>query len=581
MINGKRLLISGVFLLIVFFTVLQINNVSAVGEISYCCEKTTSGAWCQDVDDVAKCDTFRDFRSVPTSCEATSYCKLGTCVNSQEGTCMENTPQRSCEEPVGGVAQGIWFDARPSEIPQCQLGCCLIGEQAAFTTQTRCKQLSSLYGLETDYRTDIQSEIQCIASATPEVKGACVFEEDFQRTCRFTTKEDCQDIEASGVLNVEFNQGFLCSNEELGTNCGASKKTTLAENRDEVFFIDTCGNLANIYDSTKVNDRIYWDEIVPKAASCGFGDVGGNAEDPSCGNCDYLDGSTGKLYDRFLDGASARPNFGDYVCRDLGCEFEADLNNDGDATDDGEFGPFRHGETWCANSAGTSEIIVDVDGITDREVDLKKENTPGSRYFRMVCYNGEVTVEPCADFRQEICIESAIETDEGPFRNAACRVNAWEDCVVQTDKDDCENIDRRDCRWAADSSGRGKCVPKYSPGINFWEAGEAETLCLQASETCEVVLERGLSGSLEVAGDIAKGVGGAGSEWVCAEKCKCLGLKQGDKLTNERLNSWAESNNKNICPAVGDCGVSENYVGEEGENKIGDLYDESRKKDSG
>src|SRR3972149_6637514 len=174
----------GIFLLLI---ILKTNTAEALSP-SYCCEKTTQGKWCQNVGDKNNCDTSNGLRSVPTSCDATSYCKPGTCVNTQDGVCMENTPQRTCEDPIGGKTAGKWYDSSVDSVPQCRLGCCLIGEQAAFTTQIRCKQLSSLYGLETNYRTDINSEIACIASAAPKVKGACVFEQEFQRTCKLTTR---------------------------------------------------------------------------------------------------------------------------------------------------------------------------------------------------------------------------------------------------------------------------------------------------------------------------------------------------------------------------------------------------------
>jgi len=61
---------------------------------------------------------------------------------------------------------------------------------------------------------------------------------------------------------------------------------------------------------------------------------------------------------------------------------------------------------------------------------------------------GEVTVEPCADYRNEICIEDTIETSDGElFHEAACRANRWRDCIDQEDEEDCLNVDQRDCYW--------------------------------------------------------------------------------------------------------------------------------------
>ena len=593
--NKKEMMIFALFL----FGIFLINSVFAVGEVTYCAERTLGGAWCQNVP-LAEAD--QDYRFTPTSCEATSYCRLGTCVDVQEGVCMENTPQKVCEEPVGGVAGGLWFNQNPSEIPQCQLGCCLIGEQAAFATQTRCEQLSSLYGLESNYRTDIRSEAQCIASAFPTTKGACVYDEDLQTRCKFITKQECTDIETQKE-NVKFNQGFLCSAEELGTICGPSEKTTIVDGRDEVFFVDTCGNVANIYDATKQNDRTYWDKIVSKAeveASCGDGK--GNANSRTCGNCDYLAGSTGALYDRFRD-TSGAPDFGNHICRSLDCKFETDLNGDGDNSDDGEFGPFKHGESWCAQSAGTSEIIS-TNGQIPRIPNSANENTPGSRYFRLVCYNGDVTVESCADFRQEICIQSTITTNKGDFRTAACRVNQWQSCVGQSNQKDCENFDKRDCKWFGietkkikytsgflgltkgkeeSTEQEGRCLPKFAPGFDFYkEDGDAAAFCVQASAKCKVKFEKGLSGAF---GDFQEDfVGGAGANYKCVENCECLGMEEDDVLKRSNLgaggldNDWITERN-NMCLALGDCGVSENYIGDGGYHNIAEIAKVSDLKD--
>jgi len=118
---------------------------------SYCCEKTKDGAYCINTDE-GNC--MEDFKSAPSSCETTSYCRLGTCYESGEGICMANTPQRVCDENGG-----TWDIRDIGEVPQCQLGCCIIAEQAAFVPLVRCKRLSTLFGVENDYRTDINNEV--------------------------------------------------------------------------------------------------------------------------------------------------------------------------------------------------------------------------------------------------------------------------------------------------------------------------------------------------------------------------------------------------------------------------------------
>lgn len=489
------------FAIFAFGAVLLMNIIAA--NSTYCAERTKDGAWCQNVP-IDKVD--QNYRYVPTSCEATSYCKLGTCVNKQEGICMENTPEKLCQQPSDGTVGGVWFDSNVDKVPQCQLGCCLLGDQAAFVTQTRCSQLSSLYGLQTNYKTNINNEAQCIASATSSVKGACVFEKDFQRTCRFISQSDCSKISStnSGNSSVEFHEGFLCSAEELATNCGPSEKTTVVDGRDEVYFVDTCGNLANIYDANRKTDQPYWTKVIGKANSCGYNDKNGNANSATCGNCDYYLGSTGKAYDRSIDSQS--PRFGNYICRDLSCKYQ-EKN-------------YKHGESWCVSSDNG-------------------KNLPGSRYFRQVCYNGQVTTEACADFRQETCIQDSVNN----FKTAACRVNEWQDCSAQSSQKDCENTDQRDCSW-----NNNQCVPKNAPGFDFWKStgnatatGNAQQLCALGNSKCVAKFEKGLTGG-----------------WTCKENCDCLG------------GNWAQEQNR-MCIALGDCGSNVNFIGQQGFHDINNL----------
>lgn len=539
MIKKRGLLITGafpIFILTIIVLVLSINQVSAVGEPYFCAERTISGAWCQNVPQ-DQIDTR--YRQAQTSCDSTSFCRLGTCVNSQEGTCLENTPQRVCQDN-----SGVWVEGEPDEIPQCQLGCCLLGDQAAFVTQTRCKSLAGAYGVETNFRTDIQTEAACIASANPDIKGACVLDDSFSRNCRLLTRQECQQLETSSSTEtkIEFHEGLLCSAESLATNCGPSEKTTCVEDKDEVYFLDTCGNLANIYDASKINNKEYWTTIKTKAESCN--PSSSNANSASCGNCDYLSGSTCKAYERGNRATPTNPSYGDFVCADLSCKYNGKN--------------YKHGETWCADSPGINKTL------------------PGSEYARLVCYNGEVTTEPCSSFREEICVQDSIETDEGDFRTAACRINQWQDCIFQDNKADCENADDRDCKWLVGESilrdnetgnplvvnsqgelvqGGGSngaaCVPKYAPGFDFWNPeGEAEELCLVANQECVVKFKKGLT---------------TGFRWECDGNCECVGLRKGNRPGGgiARVSAWVNERT-NMCYALGDCGNKTNYIGTRG-----------------
>ena len=460
----------------------------------YCCEKTSYGAWCQNAPE-EKCD--EKYRTAPTSCDATSYCKPGCCYDSSEGLCMENTPQRVCDDN-----EGTWDESAECDIPQCQLGCCVLGTEAAFVTLTRCKKLSGFYGVETDFRLGVGSELECIGLAQLTDKGACVYEsEDYARTCKFTTREGCNKMSSVNGSEAEFYKDYLCSADELATECGPSRQTTCVDGKDEVYFMDTCGNPANIYDASKVEDKAYWKKIVPKDESCGYGRS--TAGSKTCGNCDYFLGSLCK--DAKL---GESPQYGDKICSDLNCY----------DTSDGQ--DHRHGESWCSydgNVGGGRDAV-------------------GSRHVRHICVAGEELVEPCEDYRNKICLESETDTGAGIFTEAACIVNRWQDCGKQDEEDDCENTDKRDCRWVdtgLETVG-SHCVPEYPPGLKYWEEGQGGE-CARANAECTVVFEEGLFGSKE-----------------CVENCECWEEESGQV--------WAQKMNE-LCISMGDCGGYVNWVG--------------------
>ncbi len=496
-------------LFVILGIILLMGNFIGAVELSFCCERTTDGAWCQNAP-VEECNA--QFRKSPTSCESTSYCKLGCCYSSNEGTCMENTPQRVCE-----ASAGIWSgESATCDIPQCQLGCCLIGDQAAFTTKAKCKKLATLYGLEVNYQSSITNEVQCILSTVSDVKGACVYtNEDYEKDCDFITKRECDTIKITKE-DATFNAGYLCSSNELNTTCARTEKTTCVDGRDEVFFVDSCGNLANVYDASKIDDVEYWSKVSSVTDSCGYGES--NADSATCGNCNYYAGSTCKEYKRSED--RVKPNYGENLCRDLGCTWQGER--------------YEHGETWCAESGGVSSIFT-----KKEQTNVYKENLPGSRYFRLVCYDREVSVEPCADFRNEVCLQSTLNG----FRTAGCVVNKWQDCTQQTKQKDCENLDKRDCKWIIPEkeaeAGEVACVPRYAPGTDFWNSeGETEEICSLGTTQCEVKYSKGLLG-----------------EEKCVENCDCL------------TDSWKNQQEK-VCMSLGDCGNKTNYIG-----RIGWNYD--------
>ena len=528
---------------------------TAMSAPSECCERTKGGAWCVNAE-ADQCDS--EYVSAPTSCETTSYCKLGTCYESEEGICMANTPQRVCNDNGG-----TWDAREIEEVPQCQLGCCVIADQAAFVPLVRCKKLSTFFGVENDYRSDITNEVNCIATAQAQDMGACVYEKDFDRVCEFTTRGECgagntvevvDDVEVEISNQRTFYKDYLCSAEELSTSCAKQVDTTCYQG--DVYWVDSCGNRENVYSDNK--DRS-WNkgEVLDADGVCDPND----GSDVDCGNCDYLLGSRCAEFDGFVGG----PKDGDNYCQKTEC-----VDRNGEKR--------INGEAWCIydDNVGNGGDLV------------------GSRYFRELCIDGEVVVEPCADYRNEVCLTGSIETSAGDFGTAACRVNRWQDCLAQEEEEDCTNIDRRDCIWTPaitgmiiggqqqsgssfsnpsgtqafsnpsaaggltgnvvapitgqsilggdDSKGEeqeesvtnradGICIPNFPPGLEFWQEENAQQICGQANAKCVVVYEEDLFGGREI-----------------VEGKECL------------EDAWAMQANR-VCAGLGDCGGYVNYQG--------------------
>lgn len=476
-----------------------------------CCEEvkeSEGGGTCQEllVSEEAKCKSGL-FQG---KCSEDTNCKLGCCVNENEGTCSSNSPKKKCESEGGK-----WSDDASCNIGKCVLGCCVLGDDASFVTEQRCQKLSGFMGVQMNFKGDIRTEIQCLALSKNQKRGACVLNggNDEETNCKVNTKQECLK------LGGKFSEGFLCTSKLINSTCEKTEETTCVEGKDEVYFKDSCGNIANIYDYDKRNSEEYWEKIVDKVNSCDANDKNGNAKDKRCGNCNYFLGS------KCTDG-SAR--IGKKICGDLNCKYNGKN--------------YKNGESWCE---------YDDPGMTGGGLDR-----PGSRHFKFYCLDGEVKSEACEDYRNGICAESSIDIGSGEkFKTAACRLNRWTECIsyntastegtegIEKMKKECEK--NPDCFVATteidDDYVFDMCVPHYPPGFDLSEEGaadgeqsEAQSICALASTSCTVVYEKKLSG------------------WECVYNCNCE-----EKEFTKKMH--------NLCQSLGDCGTDTNYI----ENGLG------------
>lgn len=459
------------------------------------CLEDKNGSFCQEYPSEI-CNERCNEDCIPTRREETSECRLGTCVDPDEGICAAQSPRLQCESSGGN-----WFEQEPAE---CRPGCCLIGGQANYITEQACSTLSNRLGKEFDFEY-VENELACLIKAEQQEKGACLLGQnpEGQYDCKFGTKAECISIGGDFQLNK------LCTDPELNTSCLVTEETQCFDGEDEVYFIDSCGNRANIYDYSKKNNIGYWSDIVGKNESCNLD--GNQAE---CGNCEYLSGNICGLPGE----KDKEARIGEFVCRDLGC-----VDEWGDER--------KNGESWCAFD---SQIGVENkgDGNKGRSRDL-----PGSGHYRKVCLDGEVRTEACADYRNEICSETRDE--EVGFSSSACRINGWQSCIAaNTDKEKLNKCEANsDCFLKNVRISNFKfdvCAPKHPPGFDLRAdyGGEVgESICSAGSQVCRVVQVKGFGG------------------WRCEQNCGCLEP------------GFAQTMN-NLCISLGDCGGNVNIEGQ-------------------
>ncbi len=546
-----------VFVLLVFVLSLFIVLSPVLG-INACCEQDTDGNWCQYKDE-SNCD--ENYLSTYTSCEQTSFCQVGCCYSSEEGSCYKNTPRATCE----AEEDFSWSDSSECAIDQCNKGCCVIADQAFFVTEVKCKSVGADYEeASVSFDDTIETETACLNSVKNLDFGCCVA----GTSAIFQTREECSAVSTEVGVNftVEgFHEGMLCSSDLLSTECAKQQYTGCYQGK--VYWYDSCGNRENIYTSDareSYNSGYVLDEI----DSC----VASGPYDSSCGNCDYAGGMICGPDDNNVMAD------GDYTCIDLSCE--ETYENDASPLS----GQDRlNGESWCVYDSRPGEGLDAV----------------GSRHYRHLCINGEEIVEPCEDYREQLCMNGVLNNDvlgnleglylsDGDYVEAACRENR-NDCnacnspeSLSERYDCCVNEDYRDCFWlesenvpleysySTDDTPYGVCLPQIPPGLKFWgETSSTEEATAATAEECNVasttcIVTYRIGGWKNLGTLFGSDNPPPSDAWeIIAESPD--GCKTRDWLVTQNT----------FCKAQGDCGAYYNYVGEPGfEGFRSTMFDE-------
>ncbi len=486
----------------VFSTVLIINNVDAA---NVCCEKTKDNRYCEYVDQ-SQCAAGSKVASA--NCESTSFCKLGCGIDLNDGRCYKNTPYALA------ISREQTFGNDPNcDLPQCKLGCCILGSQSSLATEARCKKEVANYPeLQIIFKADVTDEATCLNLARAQDKGCCKVSRD---NCKYITRNECNLATATNETGTGFFKDTYCSDTKLGCDCVSPKKEEnkgCLDNEDDVYYFDSCGNPEGVAE-----------------------------------NCDYTKGTL----------CGKDDNDGKYKCLPLDCDVTEDFNS----VDEWNPSNIKNGESWCESDSGTLG-----DGTKDQRVGFGRD-VPGSRYYNRLCINNKIFTEPCKDLRQERCISTVpgegLDINGVEYHESKCRTNRYQDCNSCNDntrylsedemRNCCNNPNIRDCYW---QEGNKKCVPFVPPGSKFW-AGEGADRCTIANSECEVVIYvsglRKLVDKVGIGGDVTSFVRsaltlrGSGSEVKIVSGENCLSK---DYIIGKN----------NLCRAQGDCGADFNIV---------------------
>ena len=484
--------------------------------VLYCCQETNNGAICQDILSTATSSTEPTSCSnpIPTKCDLVSGCQRGCCFDPLEGLCSPGSPKQECLD-----GEGTWDNDDSCLISECQRGCCVMGNNAQFVTERRCENLAAIAGTEKDFR-DIRTEPACLAVVASYDEGACILDGG---ACRFTTERACLS-----QMHGDFYGGYLCSAEEikdLGSECEKQESIGCVNDKDEIYWFDSCGNRENIYSSDK---DFSWNEgrILDKDLGCN--PTESNLDDRNCGNCNIFASTKCSEVD-----SGTHVSDGDFICKDLRCTYNGKT--------------YDNGESWCIYDGS----------IGERDSPFGKgqfaSDTVGSEHWRAICIDGDVEIDRCGEYRGKICSQRVIEEGDLDFSIASCVMNEGTFCMglnpeITDDMSESEieselEIMREDCNENTHCMVKQididtyfefeLCVPRYPKGADLTN-GVDEGMCAFATASCTGTEEQKIINANRV------------WKWVSNKDCKNVEFV-------EQMND--------LCVSLGDCGGYINYVG--------------------
>ncbi|MBT4174412.1 hypothetical protein HOE07_01920, partial [archaeon] len=450
--------------LIICLTFTVYNVKEVSAEQNVCCEQTETD-WCVYTDE-GNCISNGN---AATSCEQTAYCKNGCCV-SDLGKCSKNVPKSKCENTEGYT----WQEGAECDVNVCEKNCCVIADyQCSYTTEDHCEYLIKDYeDIELDFR-GVDSEYECSEICLASDKGCCVNDE----SCIYGTRGECDDP----AMDINTGEGFYV--DTVCTDIGfCSECTPCAETRcvqEDPYCFDSCGNQEG------------------KADDCDYLSNTWCRQDGENAYCESIDCGSEVLFD------------GEYNIGLAGAEFIQ--RNPHDSKIGSEELGRSHGESWC---------------LYESPAGMYKD-FPGSQHYRTYCYFGEEIIEPCEDYRNQVCIQVPY-TDVMDFSSEYAAKLGEYSLIHESDP----TIVTSAC---LDNTNAliNTTVTTVPFGGKFWDDGYSET-CAVADIDCEMTFATSTWSDTDY--EVGEGVMCTSPQWV--------------KLVSE------------YCRSLGDCGVSTNLVEE-------------------
>ncbi len=487
-----------------------LSFVSSAEENYYgCCLETKTGEYCKESYSSECLSGFNR----GTSCSSLNSCKKGCCYNDEKTIFNRNTFKYVCDKGVNR-----WIESPLCNLDIAKQGCCIVGSDVSFTTKGACEILTQNSPLRDGNQIEWieTSEQACIAIQDFATLGACVLSD---KSCKMQTALECQKI--SG----DYHSNLLCTAPQLETICQKTQRTICDEETGRIFYLDSCGNKANIYDSVNYDNNDYWTKVFNVMESC----VLSSLNPLTCGNCNRFDNTY--CSNAVNDGLT--PSQGIYYCKPQDCTYiPSEYTNSEDSTPR----TYKNGETWC---------------IYESKIGEGKE-VPGSTNYLAQCDQGEIKINPCGTFgiRNELCIqeESTDYLSGNTFSKATCQPNPADTCYSfnggETEEEKEDNLEKcsnqpgciaKDFLFSNNYSF-SFCVPEYPKGLDFSRnTGTTNTCSFASSFISEIPI------------------------YFVQEDGKCKCYSNCEYLTKEFTEKMHD-----FCISFGDCGFNVNLLGEEG-----------------